>query len=61
MFDLLIKNLTVSFKQIEKIQNVNERKSKAIELNIPKNINRMKTIDEPAFVEFVNKYKSLTC
>lgn len=57
MFKILYKNLTIAMNQIEKIESIEERKSKAVELHIPKNLNRMKSVDEPAYDELMARYK----
>ena len=57
MFKILFSNLDVALKQIERTKIIELRKIKALELNIPKNLNRMKTIDGPAYVELMDRYK----
>lgn len=57
MFQILDKALFVGIRQIERCQTVEERKAKAIEIGFIKNLNRMKTVDEPAYDKYFNRYK----
>jgi hypothetical protein len=60
MFKILLKNLTVGIKQIEKCNTPEGRKKKAVELGFIKNLNRMKDVDEPSYDEYMAKYKKAT-
>jgi len=60
MFKILIKNLYVGIKQIEKCETTEKRKAKAVEIGFIKTLNRMKNIDEPAYDEYMEKYKKAT-
>lgn len=45
-------------KQIEKCNTPEERKAKAVEIGFIKNLNKIKEIDEPAYEEYMNKYRA---
>lgn len=57
MFETLLKSLHAGMKQIDACETAEGKKKKAIEIGFLRNLNRMKTIDEPAYDEYLNKYK----
>lgn len=59
MFKILLNNLSVGIKKIEKCDTPEERKKKAVELGFIKNLNRMKEVDEPSYDEYMDKYRSI--
>jgi len=60
MFKILIKKLSVGMKQIEKCETNEARKAKAVEIGFIKTLYRMKDVDEPAYDEYLEKYKKAT-
>ena len=59
MFKILLNNLSVGIKKIEKCDTPEERKKKAVELGFVKALVRMKEVDEPAYNEYMDKYRSV--
>jgi len=57
MFKTLLKSLHAGMKQIDACETIEDKKKKAVEIGFLRNLNRMKTIDEPAYEEYLNKYK----
>jgi hypothetical protein len=57
MFKTLLRSLHAGMKQIDACETIEDKKKKAVEIGFLRNLNRMKTIDEPAYEEYLNKHK----